>query len=867
MGNPNPFYRFSQAWNAGFYPDNQIMTDLINEMVGQLTIDLPSIWPGKTIDGLYYAIKQWVKTYEELPYFGRFDFTIQKIPDISINEYNINVFNPDMAALNLSGAGFTVNGFYNPTTKIVVNSNVNAFTPGSFSGSFAEPLIQEEIKVSEALELVNINGSAIFPITYSFNPTTNVATSGLARGDNWFLDGNGNPDRQPVPNLPYENRRTFELPGLNGDDTYIISVMERIIAASLADDDYTTSILAEYNKFTMPDGWTASIAHPSFTTYDRVQINFIDANRRKFILMGRLDGGWKWQRFVSDLYANAPYNFLTAYSEVTAMPYEPLQAGRWIYNDDTFDFEFIDFTSDCYVSPEFYAMPAKPGDQYQFNVVDGNLRGINSVDVGLFEQDGQFIQKIGEASRNCCMSLLMAYITVDEEEPAYDDWDSFIDILVGPAGLQFFFSNATTNYTGTGAATEITGQLGIPIATLPAGTITTYDKQDFIDAVVALSWPAGIEVNGEIVVVNGIQRVQLNFCNYQSADYPSIQTRSIVDEVTFYSSYIQQLCCAPTQMQASVTIPAVKSGCYRMGLYNAQETGGGTTCELTFTYEIVDGVNAYIDGINENPEYIGRFYGFGLYDGVTYSQVYSTQIPPPVPPPGGFTLQDIIDFSNTIPGMNCTYDEETVTLAWTWTVTVDCNVEYMMRNYIMTESGSFIDLLFATETQSCSCEVVDLNAYSLYSLSNIINIDPSDCFSTMLEFWSDNNTMAQGFEYFDNWKQKVRIGLNGGGEKPVIEENLYRQSNGVHRRPQNKQDLSLDLHTDFFDLETQLAMTDATRHPYLIWSGKPIFVKGDIEVATTQDFTTQSSFETLSQMKFQALLQGFQPRNSSCLNC
>jgi hypothetical protein len=75
------------------------------------------------------------------------------------------------------------------------------------------------------------------------------------------------------------------------------------------------------------------------------------------------------------------------------------------------------------------------------------------------------------------------------------------------------------------------------------------------------------------------------------------------------------------------------------------------------------------------------------------------------------------------------------------------------------------------------------------------------------------------------------------------------------------------LHTDFFDLDTQLAMTDATRHPYLIWEGKSIFVKGDVEVATIQDFTTQSSFETLSQMKFQALIQGFQPRNSSCLTC
>jgi hypothetical protein len=862
MGNANPFYRFKQGWNAGFFPDNQIMTDLINEMVGQLTIDLPSIWPGKTIDGLYYAIKQWVKVYEGHPYYGRFDFSIQKIPDSPNNEYNINVFNPDMEALNLTGAGFTVNGFYNPTTNIVVNSSVNAFTPGSFSGSFAEPLINEEIKVSEALEIVNINGSAIFPITYSFNPISNVATSGLARGDNWFLDANGVPDRQPVPNLPYENRRTFELPALNGDDTYIVSVMERIIQASLND---INSVPTEYAKYTMPDGWTKSIANPSFTTYNRYQINFIDPTRRKFILVGRFDGQWLWQRFVSDEYGNSPYNFLTAYAEITALPYEPLQAGRWLYNDDTFDFEFIHFTSDCYVSAEFYPMPAKPGDQYQFNVVDGNLTGINSVDVGLFRENGELVQKIGEASRNCCMSIVLPYITIDEEVPAYDDWDSFITLLVGPAPLQFMFSNATTNFTGTGAYDDITAQLGIVAATLPAGTVTVYDKQVFIDAVVALTWPAGIEVNGELVFIEGQERVQLNFCNYQSADYPTIQTRSIVDEVTYYSSYIQGLCCNPTQMQASVTIPAVKAGCYRMGLYNAEETGGGTTCQLTFTYELVDGINTYIDQINET--YPLKYYGFALFDGVNYSQINTIQIPDTTPPPGGFDLQDIIDFSNTIPGMSCTYTEDTDTLAWSWTVTVDCNVDYRMSNNVFNEDDSVVTLLFSTEYQSCSCEVVDVNAFSLYSLSNIINIDPSDCFSTMLEFWSDNNTMAQGYEYFDNWKQKVRIGINGGGEKPIIEESLYRQSNGVHRRPQNKQDLSLDLHTDFFDLETQLAMTDATRHPYLIWSGKPIFVKGDLEVATIQDFTTQSSFETLSQMKFQALLQGFQPKNSSCLNC
>ena len=219
--------------------------------------------------------------------------------------------------------------------------------------------------------------------------------------------------------------------------------------------------------------------------------------------------------------------------------------------------------------------------------------------------------------------------------------------------------------------------------------------------------------------------------------------------------------------------------------------------------------------------------------------------------------------------MTCTWDGVSV-MTWTWTTQIPCDTNVVMRLAGLDTQLSPIDVIWSTSTQSCSCPIVpDPGQFysALYSLSNILRIDSSECFSTILEFWGDNETMAEGFEYYNNWKQRVRIGLNGGGEKPVIEESLYRQSNGVHRRPQNKQDLSIDLHTDFFDLETQLAMTDATRHPYFVWNGQSVFVKGDLEVATIQDFTNETSFETLSQMKFQVLKQGFQPKNSSCLNC
>jgi hypothetical protein len=298
-----------------------------------------------------------------------------------------------------------------------------------------------------------------------------------------------------------------------------------------------------------------------------------------------------------------------------------------------------------------------------------------------------------------------------------------------------------------------------------------------------------------------------------------------------------------------------------MGLYSeASETPGVDTCTLTFDLLLVN-PGATLN--NNNESYPGSFFGWSIYDGTNHSQIYLCPDEIPITPI--LLIETLVDFANTIPGMTATWDG--VNLEFSWTTTVNCGSTYQLWFGVFSAVQNPLNLIGNSEGQVCTCVPPESNTTYLFSLSNIINIDRADCFSTMLEFWSDNNTMAQGYEYFDNWKQKVRIGINGGGKKPIIEESLYRQSNGVHKRPQNKQDLSLDLHSDFLDLETQLALVDATRHAYLVWDGKPIFVKGDIDVATIQDFTTQSSFETLAQVKFQALLQGFQPRNSSCLTC
>jgi hypothetical protein len=707
---PNSFYRFQPAWNAGFYPDNQITANILNAVAGNIDAWLPGYFTGKTISQLIVGVRQQMDNFNVSPYYG--DLVLETFY-LTTSDFIITIYNKSLVSTD-NTQSIAIVGFNDSVTQQVLSATVSPFTVGSYSGTFDFSAIEVESEVSRALQIVEQNGSAFFPLTYSYDATSGIATSGLARGKNWQLDSSGNPVRLPADTLPKQNARTFNVAAQTAEDRYCISLMEKVINFSLTETDET--LIEDYfNTFTIPDGWTASFAI-SVDTYTRI-FCLIYRDDRSLLMIGRKDTTWLWQRFINESGSSDLSVF--AYASTTPLPYLPVVSYQWLYGD-WYDMEFVDFNAGCYESKEFYAMPAIPGDNWQFNVPSdsGNLTGLTSANVGLFTQDGQFIQKIGDAN--------LAIVTLTE----YGMYANF-----GVRGTYIDWYDAIYNpvYTVNFQATDCNGNLiGDILATIPENGITTDSFSEFKSVVEGLSFPDWLSV---VVELDNAGKVEFyfTFTNAPSC-FCSITAWTYYEgsgeTIYFIKPFIYENQGRPTQFQATNLIPAVASGCYRLGLYNESE--------------------------------------------------------------GGFYL---------------------------------------------------------------------------YSLSNIINIDGSDCFSTILEFWANDNSIAQGFEYFNGWKQRVRLGLNGGGAKPVIEENLYRQSNGVHRRPQNKQDLSLDLHSDFIDEQTQLALVDATRHPYLIWNNKSIFVKGDIDVATIQDFTTQSSFETLAQVKFSALVQGFQPKNSSCLTC
>jgi hypothetical protein len=716
MPNPHAFYRFQNTWNAGFYPDNVVISNLLNEVYLFMGTWVPANAIGMTFTELKLEVKAIVAGYNSPTRLGEFVVTTQIIPDSPNYEFNINILNEDLAAVD-SNQVVVINGFFNPTSKIVVSAAVYSFTPGSYTGTFSSAKIKTEDEVANALQIVNQNGSAFFPKTYLYNHGTGIATSGLARGSDWTLDANGESTQVPALTLPTTNARTFTMPALTPDERFIVSFMESIIGTSLSDISYL-SIQDTYDSMDAPAGWTKSWAYNS-VTYERIQIGFEGPNGRSFAMVGRLDGDWLWQRFVvNDATVSGIPNFLTTYIATAPLPYPTDGAAYYVYFSEWFDFDFVDFTSGCYESNEFYPMPAIPGDSLQFNIPmdDGNLNGLLSVDIGLFKQDGGFVKKIGSASNKYTISFV-----IPNNIPPFDPYYVGATLLVGvgnniPADNLDYLPNFPRIYSSIPAS---------PTAEEFAIYLTNSLKADYY-------YDSFYSYNGTNWVVKWVvYNYFTDALTVSSFDYVGSLSwggGSVPDGFEFFLEGSNN---CNTQFFASVIIPSVTTNCYRIGLYSETESDG---------------------------------------------------------------------------------------------------------NY-------------------------------LYSLSNSINIDASDCFSTIIEFWGNENSIAQGFEYNNDWKQRIRLGINGGGAKPIIEENVYRQSNGVHRRPQNKQDLSIDLHTDYIDFETQCALVDATRHPYFVWNNQSIFVNGDVEVATTQDFTTQSSFETLAQVKFQALVQGFQPKNSSCLTC
>jgi hypothetical protein len=698
MGNAHPFYRFSPAnVNGGFEPGYSLQSTKSKEFQNLYSNgDLV----GQTIGAAIKNFQANIDTLNLPEEGGELRLVYPKpYPTISGTQTLIfNVQNDQLHAVDSTQKAIMT---LDLVDGIVVDSVFDAYTIVTATQAYDDPIVDVELLVKRALEIYYQNGSAIFPITYSFDRTTGIATSSIARGKDWEVDlDTGVVGRYPAQSNPFAPVKSVTFSALIPSQNYILSLMERIISLTIADQTLTASdLINAINLLHLPDDYTVTTDTDSSGAIERVSTLF--TGERSFALVARTDGSfWYFQRFVIDS-SSAIDQFLSDYVIATDLPYEPL-TGQ-LFQGNWYDMDLIQFDNGC--EPEevdTFQMPIKTGDTYQFNIIpeQANLTGLTSCQIGLFDENLNFVSEIGTAVYPECFT---ANISIELTES---------DIL------NIFDSDVDNTYNGYDCNGDLVFSYTVPWSEISNFLNYGQETADYINAL------------NEVVVSYVYTDSDGIIFIFDVADfYPSTQTAEFVANALIVPSDDIR-CSSATQFQATVTIPSAPDGCYVFGLY-------------------------------------------------------------------------------------------------------DDNYPYQ----------------------------------SIFAFSNTLYLNNEDCFSSMWQFGSSEDAIIEGFEYYSGWMQQLRLPINGAGQKPKIEESIYRNSDGTYQRPSNYSDLTVDLHSDYLDLETRNAVFSATRCPILIFEDQSIFVSGDLDVATVQDFSNKTSYRKLAQMKFSALIQGFQPNNNACIGC
>lgn len=835
MATINPFYRFedaiqnssmSQGAKAISYATFELYNSLITSFTGQgISVSLNTINAYVDfLNNLYSSIN------------AKFVLDIVQFPSPISAPYNYQCYIYDTNIVKTYPLLRISLTFELNASQVIVNYKTSFIGYLNEYYSFSAPLLDGEKDAYQSLLNYQATGAAVFPRWYTFDATTGVATSLLARFKDCKIDSQtGFPVRDTPDSNARGNRPSIKLNPLDSDGKYIISLFTQLIELAGVVGTSFNDLNDAWQTWSLPTNYlSTSIIDTG--AINRLQIDiYKDDNTFGFCLIVREDIGFSFQRFYTESYAT--YDFINDFSQSTPLPYEtPNYYLR--YNDIFYDYDFCDFGECQYPPKESYLMPIKPGDNYQFNVIPelANTMTDASVDVGIFDKDFNLIQKVGTTTIptiecECIPCQLVMTYQIDESEwPQYlIDVSQLNTLEATNLNFRILKNNETFAFAG------------LSFVNPP----DPYTFENILDAGLSIDPPVYLTFE------NGTYTFTCTIPNAVCGDIYRF-TNEISDATIFPTTWIEVFssadfeCQLPTltgdQSHAKVTIPSLRSDCYRFGLYRFESA--------------IEGLKSTFENQSLTP---GANYCLGLVDSLGIAQ-YIVGLPNSLSDFDelGEYLQSYIPFGsivydNNIPEIRITLYPYVPLVGWT--------IQIGTYDY---GTGGFTGLSFTPDTAP---PIGNTNINELYAFSNLLYLDNSDCFSQMLQYWVNNNSIGEGFEYYGGWFQQVRLGINGGGKKPVITDSVYRQSNGVHRRPSNKQDLSIDLHTDFLDFETQSALVDATRHTNFVLEGQSLFVNGDIEVATIQDFSTQSSFEDLAQVKFSALIQGYQPKNSTCINC
>lgn len=839
MATINPFYRFEDAIQVGSMGERgRILSLATDDIYGQVNVS----FVGQTINQLLNFCANLIQQYN---YDLQANFKLDRFYAGSTTQpYPVQIFIYDenlVALFPLHKISITL---IVDTAGVIVNSAAWSMGVVSASYNYSDPLVQEEVDACKALVNYALTGSAIFPKSYTYDPLTGIATSTLARAKPCKFDAEkGIAVRFPADVYPRGAKPQLQFPFLSPDGKYISSIIAQIIA--FAKNANSISEISDYIATIQPPINYLLITNVDLGTPPRIEVTILNVNGDAFNLVLRNDNGFSAQRFYAPTYST--YSFIQNYADNIDLPYQPDEYYK--YGGVYYDLDFCEFLNCASPAPESYQMPAKTGDEFRFNVLpyQSNVLPYDSMDIGIFDSNFNLVQKIGNANKVYQQITIEsnAWFKPNGDQLSYFYWNDYIDDETNyfNSPFSFYFTNCDGDV------------IGEPLATIAPNTwpsiIFPNNPNNINPFIESLSWPDNIEVMCETLPITGLTLITFVVKNIAfdecicgiSGRFDNIAEQWYSVQPTEESKII------PIQQQLAQTIiPSLPNGCYRFGL-------------MKYNLFVRQLFQEYTSGSFPFPS--SPFNYIAIYNSITSTLKYLISVPD-----GITTFDEFMAYVATI-FPNRTFKSQNSSVPNilkldAYNNSIDQDDLLVLGNY------DFQTQIFTITAQASTNDQIGEdapNSIEIYSFSNPIEINNYECFTTIVQFWNNSQSIGEGFEYFGDWHQQVRLGINGGGQKPVIAESTYRQSNGVTRRPQNKQDLSIDLHTDFLDFETQSALVDATRHTNFVVDGRNLFVNGDIEVATIQDFTTESSFEDLAQVKFSALIQGYQPKNSTCVNC
>jgi hypothetical protein len=705
---PFPFIQFGQAEINGNFGDE--FTYRKAQLVLLYADLVANLNTGTKLFIQIDVIKNYLETYNSAPLFSNLELTLPKpyITGIGSESYSLTV------GIQQNSSCFVT--FVFALTDGVVFSIGDFFTPGPDLTSIGldGPYIAEEIKIAKTLSVYNQNGAAIFPDTFTYNPSTGIAERRLLRAYDWSFNQPRNiPQRNGITDLRVIPKTVFRLRELTQIEKAMVSFfLEKPIKESETNYDWETNIYLT----SLPGDW---VFDNEIVSSEKKQLSIASVeNKIAFFLAGiRVSSKWYFQRFV-DIDYNGTIPYVVSFLLSTDEPAPP-NTGR-LYYDIYYDFDQCEFGT--VENEESFNLTIKSSDLYQINI-DSNFifqPGISSESsqfprIGIFDCNGQYLQDIGSLESNF-EKTLQWNIAINSNTGEYG---TVLDIM----SLVDNFVSDIILYGGNEQYTPLTEIITIPFASL----VTSPSSGAFADSIVAYLNANGLTTTYTTETITG----QIVFKFVTTA---IILENGIIAVLSFDSSPFSFAIFGGTgsQYEASITIPPLANGIYRIGIYQ------------------------------------------------------------------GYTIDD----------------------------------------------EGFSELL---------------------AISQPLQLDNFETFTQILEYGASENSVIEGFEYINGWLQRIRVPLNGAGQTSKSEESIYRNSDGTFQIPENSTDEVIYLHTDYLDLATQRAMISATKNPIFVLQGQNLSVQGDLEITNTQDFTQNSSFRKLQQMQFQALTQGYQPENNSCI--